>query len=257
MEFCCSVALANAKASTEDRLEKNRFHPRHSFSMIGQLRFILAVLCVVGILAFAPHRAMRIVNARGDLTMGDFEWKPMKKATEEKMTKTLEGMQSQFNTLRAGGATPAILDRIMVDYFGSLTPLNQVARVAAANSQTLVVEPFDKSIMKEIEKAISMSDLNLNPNSDGDTIRINIPPLTEERRKELVKQAKTVCEDGKVSIRNIRREGVDLIKKAEKDKDINKDDCKGHQVRRRYALCIDAYSRHGTRVVCLCSYVSA
>ncbi|KAJ1436109.1 ribosome recycling factor [Ochromonadaceae sp. CCMP2298] len=145
------------------------------------------------------------------------------------MTKTLEGMQSQFNTLRAGGASPAILDRIMVDYYGSMTPLNQVARVAAANSQTLVVEPFDRTIMKDIEKAISMSDLNLNPNSDGEVIRINIPALTEDRRKDLVKQAKTVCEDGKVSIRNIRREGVDLIKKAEKDKDITKDDCAGYQ----------------------------
>lgn len=150
---------------------------------------------------------------------------------------------------QAGGANPAILDRVFVDYFGSPTPLNQVARVAASGSQQLVVEPFDRSISKEIEKAISTSGLNLTPNNDGNVIRINIPPLTEERRKELAKQvsslpyrfvvrmshnipqAKGISEDGKVAVRNVRRDVVEKIKAAEKEKAISKDDSKGFQVK--------------------------
>lgn len=162
----------------------------------------------------------------------EFLWKPVKKGVEEKMNKCLESIQQQFNTLRASGANPAILDRVMVDYFGSITPLNQLARVSSSGSQQLVVEPFDKASMKEIEKAIATSNLNLTPNSDGNVIRINLPALTEDRRKELVKQAKTISEDGKVAIRNIRRDIVDKIKAAEKAKDIGKDDSKGYQVSR-------------------------
>ena len=158
-----------------------------------------------------------------------FDWKPFKKATEEKMGKSVENIQTQFNTLRASGASTAMLDRVFVDYFGTPTPLSQVARVSTSGAQQLVVEPFDKAVTKEIEKAISMSDLNLTPQNDGNVIRINVPPLTEDRRKELVKQAKTISEDGKVAVRNVRRDAVDKIKAVEKDKSISKDDSKGFQ----------------------------
>jgi ribosome recycling factor len=159
----------------------------------------------------------------------EFEWKGFKKDVEGKMSKSLENIQSQMNTLRAGGASTTMLDRVFVDYFGTPTPLSQVARVATSGAQQLVVEPFDKAVMKEIEKAISMADLNLTPTNDGSVIRINVPPLTEDRRKELVKQAKVISEEGKVAIRNVRRDGVDKIKVAEKDKLISKDDSKGFQ----------------------------
>lgn len=157
-----------------------------------------------------------------------FDWKAFKKGTEEKMSKSLENIQTQMNTLRAGGASPGMLDRVFVDQYGTPTPLGQVARVATSGAQQLVIEPFDKSLVKEIEKAISTSDLNLTPTNDGSgVIRINVPPLTEERRKELCKQAKTISEDGKVAVRNVRRDSVDKIKAAEKDKTISKDDSKG------------------------------
>ena len=160
----------------------------------------------------------------------EFEYKKFKKSTEEKMLKSIENIQSQLATLRTSGANPGMLDRVFVDYFGTPTPLNQVARVASSGSQQLVIEPFDKSVLKEIEKAISTSDLNLTPTNDGSgVIRINIPPLTEDRRKELSKQAKVICDDGKVAVRNVRRDAVDKIKLAEKDKQISKDDSKGFQ----------------------------
>ena len=158
-----------------------------------------------------------------------FDWKPFKKATEDKMSKSVENIQAQLNTLRAGGASTAMLDRVFVDYFGTPTPLSQVARVSTSGAQQLVVEPFDKAVTKEIEKAISMSDLNLTPQNDGNVIRINVPPLTEDRRKELVKQAKVISEDGKVAVRNVRRDAVDKIKAVEKDKSVSKDDSKGFQ----------------------------
>lgn len=169
--------------------------------------------------------------SRNSLSM-EFNWKLTKKDIEGKMTKSVDGMQAQFNTLRAGAANPAILDRVFVDYFGTATPLSQIARVSASGAQQLSIEPFDKSAAKDIEKAIAMADLNLTPTNDGSgVIRINIPPLTEDRRKELVKQAKTISEDGKVSIRNVRRDFVEKIKAAEKAKEIGKDDSKGFQVR--------------------------
>jgi len=143
----------------------------------------------------------------------EFAWKPMRKGIEDKMAKSVESIASQFATLRAGGANPAMLDRVFVDSYGTPTPLKEIARVAASGSQQLVIEPFDKAMCKEIEKAISMSDLNLTPTNDGSgVVRINIPPLTEDRRKELVKQAKVVCEDGKVAIRNHRRDAVDKVR---------------------------------------------
>lgn len=159
-----------------------------------------------------------------------FDWKTSRKSTEERMGKSLESLQSQMNTLRAGGANLSVLDRVSVPYFGAPTPLTQLARVGLSGAMQIVIEPFEKSIIKDIEKAILTSDLNLTPNSDGNVIRIVVPPLTEDRRKDLAKQAGVISESGKVSIRNIRRDTVDKIKLAEKDKDISKDDSKGFQV---------------------------
>eukprot|EP00607_Mallomonas_marina_P005528 CAMPEP_0182427914 /NCGR_PEP_ID=MMETSP1167-20130531/20817_1 /TAXON_ID=2988 /ORGANISM="Mallomonas Sp, Strain CCMP3275" /LENGTH=190 /DNA_ID=CAMNT_0024610497 /DNA_START=214 /DNA_END=784 /DNA_ORIENTATION=+ len=160
----------------------------------------------------------------------EFKFKPFKKELEEKMGKSIESIQSQLNTLRAGQANPAILDRVMVDYFGSMTPLNQVARIGTSGAQQIVVEPFDKSLIPVIDKAIMMAELNLNPTNDGSgVIRIAIPPLTEDRRKDLAKQAKTIGEDGKVAIRNIRRDAVETIKKTEKSTEISKDNSKEYQ----------------------------
>jgi ribosome recycling factor len=161
---------------------------------------------------------------------GDFNWKEYRKGVSEKMQTSIDAIQSQMNTLRASGANPSMLDRIFVEYFGSLTPLNQVASVGTNGPNQLTIDPFDKTILGEIEKAISMSDLNLNPQNDGTgLIRITVPQLTEERRKELVKQAKTIAEDGKVAIRNHRRDAVDKVKELEKKSSISKDDSKGFQ----------------------------
>lgn len=159
----------------------------------------------------------------------EFNWKTTKKALEDKMSKCIESTQNQFNTVRVGGANPMMLDRVMVDYYGTPTPLSQVARVSANGAQQLIVDPFEKALTKEIEKAISTADLNLTPNNDGNVIRVNIPPLTEERRKDLAKQAKAMAEDGKVALRNVRRDFVDKIKQAEKDKVLGKDESKTYQ----------------------------
>eukprot|EP01039_Chlorochromonas_danica_P003347 gene3347-3670_t len=173
----------------------------------------------------APRLSMAAAAAAAE-----FNWKSLKKATEEKMSKSVEAIQTQFNTIRAGGANPSILDRVVVDYFGSPTPLNQVARVGASGAQTLVIEPFDKSLVKEVERAIAQADLGLAAQNDGSgVLRINLPALTEERRKDLVKQAKSLCEEGKVAVRNVRRDFVDKVKVAEKDKAISKDDSKAFQ----------------------------
>ncbi len=143
---------------------------------------------------------------------------------ERRMEKTSEALKREFSTLRAGRATPALLDKIQVDYYGAMTPLNQMANISAPESRLLVVQPWDKSTLKTIEKAILASDLGLNPNNDGSIIRISIPQLTEERRKELVKVVKKKDEEAKVAIRNIRRELNNDIKALEKDKTVSEDD---------------------------------
>ena len=153
----------------------------------------------------APKKESPKKKGGGGGDDGDFTWKDYRKGVDVKMKASLEACQSQMNTLRASGANPTMLDRVFVDYFGALTPLNQVASIATNGANQLTIDPFDKSILGEIEKAISMSDLNLNPQNDGTgLIRINVPQLTEDRRKELVKQAKGIAEDGKVSVRNHR-----------------------------------------------------
>ena len=143
---------------------------------------------------------------------------------ERRMEKTSEALKREYSTLRAGRATPALLDKSQVEYYGAMTPLNQMANISAPESRMLVVQPWDKSAMKAIEKAILASDLGLNPNNDGSIIRIAIPQLTEERRKELVKVVKKKDEEAKVAIRNIRRELNNDIKALEKEKSVSEDD---------------------------------
>lgn len=145
---------------------------------------------------------------------------------EERMKKTIEHLKQDLASLRAGRANPAMLDKVMVNYYGTPTPINQLANITVPEARLLVVQPWDKSSIPEIEKAIMKSDLGVNPTNDGNVIRIAIPQLTEERRKDLVKVAKKRTEDAKVAVRNIRREANDMIKASEKDKVISEDESK-------------------------------
>lgn len=140
----------------------------------------------------------------------------------DKMDKTIENLQKRFATVRAGRANPSSLDGIMVDYYGSMTPLKQLATISVPEARQLLIKPFDKGCLNDIEKAILSSNLGYNPGNDGETIRIVIPELTEERRRELAKQVKSLAEDAKVSIRNIRRDGLEDVKKCELPEDEEK-----------------------------------
>jgi len=141
----------------------------------------------------------------------------------ERMDKTVSNLAENLSTVRTGRANPNMLDRVEVDYYGAMTPVNQMATISVPSSQQLQIAPFDKSTLVDIEKAIIYAGLGFTPNNDGNVIRINIPTLTEDRRKELLKQCKAIGEDAKVAIRNIRRDGVDSIKKMEKAGDLGKD----------------------------------
>ena len=145
---------------------------------------------------------------------------------EERMTKTIDSLKDSFNTIRTGRANAAIFDKVRVDYYGTKSPLNQVATIAIPEARSVIITPFDKSLITEIEKAIQMADLGLNPSNDGKVIRIAIPALTADRRKELVKQAKTVAENSRTAIRNIRRDGNDDLKKQQKDGTLTEDGLK-------------------------------
>ena len=148
---------------------------------------------------------------------------------EAKMKKTVKGLQDEFNTIRTGRATPALFDRIQVEAYGSKTPLSQVANISVPEARLVVIQPWDKTVIGDIEKAILASDLSLTPSNDGKVIRLNIPPLNETRRKELVKQAKAVAENFRVSIRNIRRDYNDLLKREQKDSGMTDDQVKKAQ----------------------------
>lgn len=147
-------------------------------------------------------------------------------SSKTKMNNSIEAMQKDFSALRAGRANAKLLDRVMVDYYGSQTPLNQLANISIPDPKVLQVTPYDASALKEIEKAILKSDIGINPNNDGKAIRLNFPDLTQERRKELTKGVSKRSEEAKVSIRNIRRDANDLIKKERKDNTISEDDQK-------------------------------
>lgn len=145
---------------------------------------------------------------------------------KEKMTKSISALNSEYNSIRAGRANPAVLDSIRVDYWGVPTPVNQMAAVSVAEARILVIQPWDKSALKLIEKAIQTSDIGINPQNDGSVIRLTFPPLTEERRKALVKEVKATAENSKVAIRNIRRDALEKLKTMKKNSEITEDDLK-------------------------------
>lgn len=155
--------------------------------------------------------------------------KEIQNKLQQQMDKTIEALKFEFSTIRAGRANAQMLDKIRVDYYGTPTPINQVGSISVPEPRTLMISAWDKSAMKEIEKAIRNSDLGLNPTNDGEVIRINVPALTEERRKELCKQAKKASEEFKVRIRNERRDANDKLKKLEKEGEITEDELKRAQ----------------------------
>ena len=151
---------------------------------------------------------------------------PEIKLYDEKMLKTIEVVKANFASVRAGRANAGVLDRITVEYYGTPTPLNQVAAISSPDPRTLMIQPWDGTLLRAIEKAIQTSDLGINPQNDGRVIRLTFPQLTEERRKELTKQVRKYGEEGKVAVRNIRRDAMDEIKKKTKKSELTEDDQK-------------------------------
>jgi len=150
----------------------------------------------------------------------------IKKSAEEKMKKAVKALEDEFKTIRTGRASAALFENIRVDYYEQKVPLNQVATISIPEARLVIIQPWDRSVLPEIEKAIQKSELSVNPNNDGKVIRIAIPPLTEERRKELAKVAKNIAEKSRVSIRNVRRDTNEEIKKKEKDSSLSEDQAK-------------------------------
>ncbi len=143
-----------------------------------------------------------------------------------KMGKTISALQSEYGAIRAGRANPQILDKVTVDYYGTMTPINQLASVSATEARVLTIQPWDKSVLKAIEKAIQTSDIGINPQNDGSVIRLTFPPLTEDRRKELVKDIQKIGENSKVAVRSIRRDCLEKLKAMKKASEITEDDLK-------------------------------
>ncbi|HWP46754.1 MAG TPA: ribosome recycling factor [Candidatus Limnocylindrales bacterium] len=163
------------------------------------------------------------------------------KKVEETMQKTLNVLQREFASIRTGRASVSLLDGITVDYYGTPTPLNQVATLSAPESNLIVIQPWDPTTIKEIEKAILRSDLGLTPTSDGKVIRLSVPPLTEERRKQLVKVVKKIAEESRVAIRQIRKDGNDDLKRLEKNKEISEDEL--HKAQEQIQKITDKYMK--------------
>ena len=161
------------------------------------------------------------------------------KSHEAKMQKTLDVLAKELAAVRAGRANPAVLDKITVEYYGAPTPLNQVAAISTPDPRTLAVQPWDGSVLKAIEKAIQVSDLGINPQNDGKQIRLSFPPLTEERRKELIKGASKTGEEAKVALRNIRRDAMDKFKSAQKKSEITEDEL--HEAEDKLQKLTDKY----------------
>ena len=155
--------------------------------------------------------------------------KEVNKEFDAKMQKTIDVVMSDFASVRAGRANAAVLDKITVDYYGAPTPLNQVAAISSPDPRSLMIQPWDSTLLKAIEKAIQTSDLGINPQNDGKVIRLAFPQLTEERRKQLTKQVKQYGENGKVAIRNIRRDAMEKFKSMEKNSEITEDDRKDYE----------------------------
>ncbi|MEE0858096.1 MAG: ribosome recycling factor [Acutalibacteraceae bacterium] len=152
--------------------------------------------------------------------------KTVLKKAEERMNRRIDHLNNEFAAIRAGRANPAVLDKVVVDYYGAPTPVNQLAAVSVTEARTLMIQPWDASVLTPIERAIQMSDIGINPQNDGKTIRMVFPPLTEERRKDLVKDIKELAEETKVGVRNVRRDTVDKFKAMKKEGEITEDDLK-------------------------------
>lgn len=146
---------------------------------------------------------------------------------EEKMEKVVLHLEDEYSTIRAGRANPAVLNKVQVEYYGALTPINQVASVSVPEARQILIAPWDRSVLNAIEKAINASDIGINPINDGTSIRLNFPELNEDRRREIVKEVKKLCEDSKVAVRNIRRDGMDALKAEQKNGEISEDEQKG------------------------------
>ena len=164
---------------------------------------------------------------------------------EEKFEKSAEMYKSDLTQVRAGRANPHVLDKIKVDYYGTPSPINQVGNIAVQDGQCLVISPWDKSLLKEIEKAIQVSDIGINPTNDGNVIRLVFPVLTEERRKDIVKQVKKMMEDAKVAVRNIRRDYLDVFKKMNKNKEMTDDEYADYEakIEKQVAKTMDAIDK--------------
>lgn len=154
------------------------------------------------------------------------ELKELYSQTSEKMDKCIGALERDYSAIRAGRANPALLDKVMVDYYGVPTPINQMAAISVPEARMLIIQPWDASVIKEIERAINQSDIGINPQNDGKMIRLAFPQLTEEHRKELTKDVSKRGEEAKVAIRNVRRDSMDLLKKMKKDNDIAEDEQK-------------------------------
>ncbi|EPR44336.1 Ribosome-recycling factor [Desulfovibrio sp. X2] len=169
------------------------------------------------------------------------------KDSEDKMNKAVENLKREFGRLRTGRASTALVENIKVDYYGTPTPLPQISSIAVPDSRSITIQPWDRNAFSLIDKAIQTSDLGLSAVNDGKVLRINIPPLTEERRKELVKLAKKYTEETKVAVRNIRRDGNETLKKKEKDKDITQDDL--HKGQDEIQKLTDGYIKKAEQVL--------
>jgi ribosome recycling factor len=166
---------------------------------------------------------------------------------ESRMQKSIEATQHNFNTIRTGRASASLLDRIMVEYYGSPTPLKSLANVTTPDASTIMIQPFDRGSMALIERAIAESDVGLTPNNDGTSIRLNIPPLTADRRKELAKTVAKLAEEGKVAIRNVRRDAIDSTRKQEKAKEISEDEAK--KLQDQVDKLTDKYTKNVDRIL--------
>ncbi len=152
--------------------------------------------------------------------------KEIMNVAEEKMGKSVKALEREYAAIRAGRASPTVLDKVLVDYYGVPTPVGQMAAVSVVEARSIVIQPWDASTLKSIEKAILTSDIGINPQNDGRSLRLNFPPLTEERRKELVKEIKKMAEDSKVAVRSIRRDAIEKLKDMKKNSEITEDDVK-------------------------------
>ena len=150
---------------------------------------------------------------------------------DEKMDKVIERLEVNFSEIRAGRANPAILNKVQVEYYGAMSPLSQIASISVPEARLIVIQPWDKSLLSQIVRAIEMSDIGINPMNDGQVIRLNFPELTEERRKDLVKEVKKLSEESKVAIRNVRRDEMDLVKAQLKNSEISEDEAKSDEAK--------------------------